>query len=152
MKRKMAVPNEDVVVFVIGIRVNRLRSIRKWWPTFNAMPGMLKELYAHSDLGFLSHEPSIGWRSVTLIQYWRSSEQLLQYAHNNQHMKAWKVFNQKARSSEVVGIFHETYEVKNYESMYVNLPTRGLGKAIGEVDVSKMRESARERLAEREAK
>ncbi len=55
MKRKMAVPNEDVVVFVIGIRVNRLRSIRKWWPTFNAMPGMLKELYAHSDLGFLSH-------------------------------------------------------------------------------------------------
>lgn len=152
MERKMAVPNEDVVVFVIGIRVNRLRSIRQWWPTFNAMPAMLKELYANRELGFLSHEMSIGWRSVTLIQYWRSSDALLQYAQGATHLKAWRAFNQKARSSEVVGIFHETYEVRNYETMYVNLPTRGLGKAIGEIDVTPSRESAKERLAERQMK
>ncbi len=35
-------PNEDVVVFIIGLRVNRLRSIRTWWPVFNAMPAMFK--------------------------------------------------------------------------------------------------------------
>ncbi|OGX79474.1 transcriptional regulator [Exiguobacterium sp. SH31] len=152
MERKMAVPNEDIVIFVIGLRVNRWRSIRKWWPAFSAMPAMLKELYTNRDSGFLSHEMTIGWRSVTLIQYWRSSEELLDYAHGKLHLEAWKTFNQKARASEVVGIFHETYEVSNYETMYVNLPTRGLGKALGDIDVVKTRESAKERLAERRMK
>lgn len=104
------------------------------------------------DSGFLSHEMTIGWRSVTLIQYWRSSEELLDYAHGKLHLEAWKTFNQKARASEVVGIFHETYEVSNYETMYVNLPIRGLAKAIGDIDVVKARESAKERLAERHMK
>ena len=149
MARKMAVPNEDVVVFIIGLRVNRLRSIRTWWPVFNAMPAMLKELYTHKELGFLSHEMTIGWRSVTLIQYWASTDQLLDYAHGKTHLEAWKTFNQKARATDVVGIFHETYAVSNYETMYVNLPDRGLGKALGTIDVATHRESAKARLAER---
>lgn len=148
MARKMAVPNEEVVVFVIGLRVNRLRSIRKWWPVFNAMPAMLKELYTQKELGFLSHDLTIGWRSVTLIQYWRSTDELIDYAHGNTHLEAWKAFNQKARATDVVGIFHETYAVSNYETMYVNLPDRGLGKALGTVDVGKGRNSAKERLDE----
>lgn len=145
----MALPNKEVVVFIIGLRVNRFRSFRKWWPTFKAMPSMLKELYNHRNLGFLSHEMTIGWRSVTLIQYWRSTEELINYAHGELHLEAWTEFNRKARASEVVGIFHETYEVSNYETIYVNLPTRGLGKALGDTDIAHARESAKKRLAER---
>lgn len=41
----------------------------------------------------------------------------------------------------------ETY--KAIETMYVNLPNRGLGKALGVMDVGKGRDSAKERLGER---
>ncbi|HBQ75803.1 MAG TPA: DUF4188 domain-containing protein [Exiguobacterium sp.] len=114
MKRIIATPNKDVVVFIIGLRINRLRS-------------------------------------VTLIQYWRSTEELMAYAHGSRHLTAWKRFNQKARTSEAVGIFHETFEVSNYESMYVNLPTRGLAKTLGESAIKPHQEKAKGRLAERQS-
>lgn len=37
--------NEDVVVFIIGMRINKRLAVNKWLPVFNAMPGMIKELY-----------------------------------------------------------------------------------------------------------
>ncbi len=43
---------DDVVVFVIGMRINRLRRVRSWWPAFTGMPRMLREL-AGSDRGLL---------------------------------------------------------------------------------------------------
>ena len=47
---------EDIVVFIIDIRINKRVSIHKWFPVFNAMPGMIKELYTNKDeLGFLSN-------------------------------------------------------------------------------------------------
>lgn len=30
---------EDIVVFIIGMRVNKRLAIHKWLPVFNAMPG-----------------------------------------------------------------------------------------------------------------
>ncbi|OIN66613.1 transcriptional regulator [Exiguobacterium sp. KRL4] len=148
MKRVIATPNEDVVVFIIGLRINRLRSVRKWWPTVQAMTPMIKECY-EQQVGLLSHEMLVGWRSVTLIQYWRSSDALIAYSHGNRHLTAWKKFNQSARASNAVGIFHETFEISNYETMYVNLPTRGLAKAVGESAIQKHQEQAKDRLAER---
>ncbi|WP_313586965.1 monooxygenase family protein, partial [Exiguobacterium sp.] len=103
MKRIIATPNKDVVVFIIGLRINRLRSVRQWLPTVQAMGPMLQECYAN-DVGLISHESLVGWRSLTLIQYWRSTEELMAYAHGSRHLTAWKRFNQKARTSEAVGI------------------------------------------------
>lgn len=37
-------PGQGVVVFLIGMRVNRVRSLRAWWLTARAMPRMLAEL------------------------------------------------------------------------------------------------------------
>ncbi len=37
MKRIIATPNKDVVVFIIGLQINRLRSVRQWLPTVQAM-------------------------------------------------------------------------------------------------------------------
>lgn len=39
--------------------------------------------------------------------------------------------------------------MSNYETMYVNLPERGLGKALGMIDVGKGRNLAIERLGKR---
>ena len=73
----VAVPqDEDVVVFVIGMRINRLRRIRSWWPAFTGMPRMLKELEAQPDAGLLGATLLFGGRTLMVVQYWRSAEQL----------------------------------------------------------------------------
>ena len=41
------------VVFMIGLRINRLRAVRHWWPTVTEMPRMLKALEADPDIGLL---------------------------------------------------------------------------------------------------
>ena len=37
--------DDPFVVFIIGIRINRLFAFRKWVPTFRAMGPMIRELY-----------------------------------------------------------------------------------------------------------
>lgn len=140
---------EDIVVFIIGMRVNRRLALHKWLPVFKAMPGMIKELYMNKDeLGFLSMESYFGLRTTVMIQYWRSMEDLLTYAKNEKHLTAWENFNKKAGNNEAVGIYHETYQVKNgdYESIYGNMPLYGLGKALKHIPITAERNSARKRL------
>ena len=140
---------EDWVVFIIGMRINRRLAVHKWLPVFSAMPGMIKELYTHKEeLGFLSMESYFGLKTTAMIQYWRSAEDLLAYAKNDKHLAAWKKFNQIANNNDAVGIYHETYQISRgqYESIYVNMPKYGLGKALCPVPVTRDRDSARKRL------
>jgi len=46
-----------------------------------------------------------------------------------------------------VGVWHETYEIKpgNWESIYVNMPPFGAGKAFGASRIGGAREAARGR-------
>ena len=70
--------NDNIVVFIIGMRINKRLAVHKWLPVFNAMPGMIRELYMNKDeLGFLSMESYFGLRTTVMIQYWRSTEDLL---------------------------------------------------------------------------
>ncbi|MGP1909387.1 DUF4188 domain-containing protein [Metabacillus sp. JX24] len=141
--------HENIVVFLIGMRVNKRLALHKWLPVFFAMPGMIRELYMNkNELGFLSMESYFGLRTTVMIQYWRSTEDLLAYARSEKHMTAWKNFNQKVGSNPSVGIYHETYEVKagNYESIYGNMPPYGLGKALNVIPVEASRASAKQRL------
>ncbi|MEY2194254.1 DUF4188 domain-containing protein [Neobacillus sp. BF23-41] len=140
---------EDIVVFIIGMRVNKRFALHKWLPVFNAMPGMIKELYTNKDeLGFLSMESYFGLRTTAMIQYWRSMEDLLAYAKNEKHLSAWENFNKKVGNNDAVGIYHETYQIKNrsYESIYGNMPYYGLGKALKHIPITAERNSAKKRL------
>jgi hypothetical protein len=74
--RMTAEMDGDFVVFLIGMRINRPWKVHKWLPVMIAMPRMLKELYAHPELGFLGHTGTLG----TIMQYWRSFEALDAYA------------------------------------------------------------------------
>ena len=110
---------------------------------------MIKELYTNkAELGFLSMESYFGLRTTVMIQYWRSTEDLLAYAKNEKHLTAWKNFNKKVGNNEAVGIYHETYELKagNYESIYGNMPLYGLGKALEHIPITAKRGSAGKRL------
>ena len=139
----------EFVVFLIGMRINSVMKVHKWLPVANAMPRMIKELYRQPELGFLHAEMWFS-RTIVLIQYWRSMEQLLAYAKNKDaaHLPAWQAFNKSVGTDGSVGIWHETYTASpgSYENVYVNMPPFGLGKAGTLLPASGERKSAAGRL------
>lgn len=149
----VADPNvADPVVFLVGMRVNRWRRLRSWWPVVAAMPRMLRELEA-ADAGLLGARVFRSGRVFLVVQYWRSAEELGSFARNSDfsHASAWGAFNKTAAAGGDVGIFHETYVVPadRIETIYGNMPPFGLGKAHGTVDraLRAGRGEARRRLA-----
>lgn len=131
-ERVTAALEGDFVIFLIGMRINKPLLVHKWFPVAQAMPRMLKELNRQPDLGFIHAEMWFS-RTIILVQYWRSMEQLLAYAKNKEaeHLPAWRSFNQAIGTDGSVGIWHETYKASpgTYENVYVNMPPFGLGKA-----------------------
>ena len=129
------------VVFMIGMRINHPLKVRKWLPIARAMPRMLKELYRQPELGFLHAEMWFS-RTIILVQYWRSMDQLIAYAKNKDgaHLPAWQAFNKAVGTNGSVGIWHEAYAASpgTYENVYVNMPPFGLGR-VGAVQVAKGR-------------
>jgi len=119
------------VLFLIGMRVNSLWKVHRWWPVASAMPRMLKELALHPELGYLGGH-TWGGRTVIVMQYWRSLDQLLAYSRDRDaaHLPAWREFNRRVGTNGDVGIWHETYVVApgGYENIYVNMPPFGLGR------------------------
>jgi hypothetical protein len=140
----------DFVVFVIGMRFNRLWKPHRWLPPFLAMPRMLRELQAHPEKGLLGARLAIGGRTLTMVQHWRSFELLEAFAKNTSdpHLPAWRAFNAKVGASGDVGVYHETYRVGPgaHESIYANMPLMGLAAAGRSVPVGRRTDSARERM------
>jgi hypothetical protein len=151
----------EIAVFLIGMRFTKPWRVDAWLPVFLAMPTMLRELYIAKvaaargegeDLGFLDARTLLGGRGVTLIQYWRSADDIYRYATSPEHAHrpAWQAFNAKVRKAKgAVGIWHETYAVPagGHESIYHGVPTMGLARATSVVPVARRGESARERIA-----
>ncbi|MFN3313862.1 MAG: DUF4188 domain-containing protein [Hyphomonas sp.] len=123
----------EFVVFLIGMRINRLWKIWKWLPVFSAMPKMLIELFSKPELGLLHARTHFGLRNTMVVQYWRSYDQLHAYAtdRTRAHLPAWKAFNQQVAKSGDVGIWHETYTIRpgEHRNIYGNMPAFGLGLA-----------------------
>lgn len=144
----------DFVVFLIGMRVNRPWLIRQWLPVFTAMPRMLRELERDPQSGYLGATQGLLATGPVLIQYWRSFEHLERYARDPdaEHLPAWRRFNQAARNTGAVGIWHETYRVRDgeYETIYANMPRVGLARAgehraVGSTSTAATRARVRER-------
>lgn len=140
-----------IVVFIIGIRINRFFPVGRWLRVARAMPRMLAELRSKPESGFLHAENAIvGLRTALIIQYWRSFEALERYARDadQAHWPAWREFNKRIGNDGSVGIFHETYVVQQdaREAIYVNMPPFGLGAIAGTVSESGTRSEARQRM------
>jgi len=132
--RMVADCEQDIVVFLFGLRINNWWKVHQWLPLVLAIPKILKQLYQNPQLGFLGHEQWWG-RNLITLQYWQSLEQLQNFAKDpeSSHMDAWAAFNRKIGKTSDVGIWHETYVVKKQaiESVYNNMPRFGLANAIG---------------------
>lgn len=150
--RHTAVLPDSFVVFLIGARINSFWAIHKWLPVVFAMPRMLKELSKNPELGLLHFRNHFGLRNVMVVQYWRSSEDLINYSRNKdaEHLPAWAAFNRKAFGSNAVGIWHETYVINKgqCECIYGNMPPYGLGKAFPLEPAAGQSRSARGRLGQ----
>jgi hypothetical protein len=134
--------DDDMVVFLIGMRINALWKVHRWLPIFLVAPRMVRELRLEDDSDLL----------VGFVQYWEDFESLREYArdHDRLHLDAWGKYNERTDGS--VGIWHETYRVAEYETVYNNSPPRGLGAAAGSelVPATGHRESAAGRIDGRE--
>ena len=139
----------DFVVFLIGMRFNRLWKIHKWLPVLRAMRRMIPELAMDRESGFLGCEAWYG-RATIMVQYWRSFEQLENYAKKKsaQHLPAWAAFNRNVGSNGDVGIWHETFLVREgaYECVYNNMPRFGLAKAGEHMPATGKRQTATGRM------
>jgi fumigallin biosynthesis monooxygenase-like protein len=141
---------EPLVVFLIGMRVNRFWKLRQWWWVVLAMPRMLRRLAKEPELGLLHVEQFTRGRTTLMVQYWRSFEHLERFARDRElpHLEPWRRFNQQVRDSGDVGIWHETYGVGPgaAEAVYGNMPRFGLAAATAHVPAGKVGQSAGHRM------
>jgi hypothetical protein len=143
------------VLFLIGMRINRLWQFWKWIPVFLAMPKMLIELQKNPDLGLLGRPRTlISGRLIMVWQYWDSFDKLEAYsrAADRAHLPAWRSFNRRIRNNGTVGIFHETILLRDgtVETIYGNMPTMGLAAVTGAVPAAARAQSARGRISGQE--
>jgi hypothetical protein len=150
----------EFVVFLVGMRINRFRAVRRWLPVLRSAPWIVREQRGHPDRdqragpeGLLGTRFMIGGlRELTIVQYWRSLEALRGYARagGSDHRAWWRRFDREADESDAVGIWHETYLVRagEYESVYRHMPEHGLGatEASDLVPATGRRETAAGRL------
>lgn len=126
--------DREFVLFLIGMRINRMLMVPKWWLVFRAMSRMLTELSADPEAGLAHFRLQRGLRNFMVVQYWDSWEKLEAYAHDpgRAHRPAWNEFYRKIGLNGEVGIWHETYLIKpgQVEAVYGNMPPFGLGNVF----------------------
>jgi hypothetical protein len=144
----------ELVVFLLGMRINKPWRLDLWLPVFTAMPAMLAELSKDKNSGLLGYWLTFGPGGPLVVQYWSSHEKLYSYATDRDasHRPAWSAFNRRSRKAPgAVGLWHETYLVERSESIYAGMPVSGLVAATSVVPVAKRGETAAERLGVRQA-
>ena len=141
----------DFVVFLIGMRINKWWKLHKWIPVALAMGPMLRELMRRKELGLLHFTSWVGPAGPLLVQYWRSVEHLEDFAKDARlpHQPAWKRWNRAIGTSGDVGIWHETYMVRDgaFEAVYGNMPTFGLAAAGASAPLTRATRTAADRRA-----
>lgn len=139
-----------LVLFHVGMRINRLREPRTWVPVLLAMPRMLRELTAHPELGLLSFEVYLSGGTILVVQYWRDFDALNSWARSGDapHLPAWRAFNRAARRGDAAGVFHETFVVgaEGSEAVYVDMPVMGLARATRHAPIERRGQSAAHRM------
>jgi hypothetical protein len=152
-ERSTAHLDKPVVLFLIGMRFNKLLAVHKWFPVASAMPRMLAELAKRPDAGLLSSRLYLSGRVILVQQYWESFDKLLAYAHDRAgvHFPAWGAFNRAVGTDGSVGIWHETYLIEpgKNECVYVNMPRFGLAAATQRVKATGRLAAAKERMSVR---
>jgi hypothetical protein len=149
-----------LALFLIGLRVHKPWKVGIVRQAGSAMPRMIAELEANrraaergeaEHLGYLGSRTTLDLKGPTVIQWWRSVDDIYAYANaaTLEHRPAWLAFYRAATADpSAVTIWHETYAVQpgGVESLYGGPGAFGLADLAGTVPVGRHGETARERL------
>jgi hypothetical protein len=133
----------NLVVIYLGMSARSLRGIKT---LLSFGPRIQKAVSARPD-GLLLHEnlvfslvpPHGGMR-----QYWRDFDSLERWARSGTHKQWWQGY---LRDTEGTGFWHETYfRGGEMESVYVDMPSVGMGRFAQHVAARGSMFSARRRL------
>ncbi|MGW0211358.1 monooxygenase family protein, partial [Streptomyces sp. NPDC003233] len=117
VSRTTADAKGEVVVLLIGMRINRFWAVHLWLPVMLGMFRMLRELEKDPARGLRAKVLlTASLRTYYVVQYWESKDKLYAYATAPDafHHRAWAALNRKERSGRLrgqVGIWHEAYVV-----------------------------------------
>ncbi len=143
----------DFVIFAVGMQINRGWKIHRWLPIFISIFRMIRDLKLKPQSGFLHAEYYLSVGGAMTLQYWRTTQDLENFAHdkNHKHLLIWKKYNQDIVENGDVGIWHETYLISahQFETIYINMPKKGLGLAGHHIPITANTETARQRLSEK---
>ncbi len=152
-----------LALFLIGLRIHKPWKLGIVRRAGAAMPRMIAELEANraaagrgeaEHLGYLGSRTTLSLSGPTVIQWWRSTEDIYAYANaaGLTHRPAWLDFYRAAQADpDAVTIWHETYAVEpgGVESIYGGPGALGLARIAGTVPVGRRGEVARERMGGR---
>jgi hypothetical protein len=142
--------DNEFVVLLIGMRVNKWWKLHRWLPIAIRMRRMIAELERDPSSGMLNAEYGTVGNPIVYLQYWRSYDELEAYAHNTskRHRPAWSKFYSSIGTNGDVGIWHETYRIApgHYECVYINMPPFGLGRIGPLVSAKHGRTTSRGRM------
>ena len=123
-----------LALFLIGVRIHQPWRLGVIGQVLGAMPPMIAELERNKaaaasgeeeSLGYLGSRSTVDLTGTTMIQWWRSTEDIYAYASStdHRHREAWLEFYRRAKSApRAVTIWHETYAVApgGAESVYAD--------------------------------
>lgn len=125
--------DDGFVIYIQGMRLNKLRALPHWLLANWKVAKMFRELEANPDSGFLGYTPIfLGLRKGAAMQYWRSLEDLQRFATDpdGSHVPAWRWYNKKVDPDGGLGFWAELYVVDadSFETFFRNVPPIGVGK------------------------
>ncbi|MDX1414974.1 MAG: DUF4188 domain-containing protein [Candidatus Promineifilaceae bacterium] len=131
-ERMIADLDGEFLVFIIELQVHKLWQFWRWYPVVQAMTKMIVELLENKEYGLLHYEYRFSFRRQFILMYWRSYEHMHDWALNKNaaHIEGWRMLNKLVKEHpNLIGFWHESYVVSQYESFYRNVPAVGLGQA-----------------------
>jgi Domain of unknown function (DUF4188) len=125
--------DDGFVIYINGMRLNKLRALPHWLLANWKVAKMFRELEADPDSGFLGYTPIfLGLRKGAAMQYWRSLEDLQRFATDpdGSHVPAWRWYNEKVDPDRGLGFWAQLYviDADSFETFFRNVPSIGVGK------------------------
>ena len=132
-ERMAAEIDGEYVIYINGMRLNKLRALPKYLRAGFKAAKIFKRLEADPDSGFLGYLPAfMSLRGGAAIQYWRSLEDIKRFAQDpdDLHVPDWQWYNEAVGDNGELGFWAELYVVKDgsFETFYRNMPPIGLGE------------------------
>ena len=127
---------QKVTILLLGAKSNHPFGLFE--PGFMKLGQWLEAMTAQFDgpdspKGFLGQtawerKDERGARELNFISYWRSIEDLHEFAHSPLHREAWAWWEKTLKQHDFIGINHEIFQADpgQWENVYVNFQPTGL--------------------------